>query len=219
MCFSEKQSYIHFTLLTITSMICQNQWRLSFPLLFLGIKDLLQGLLYRYRKNKKINRLLTSLSWIHICFQPLFVNMFLSFFDKEKHKYYSAVFLACFIYGVHSITLLEEFDIQNEPNCVDTNDDYCSTSTLSYLGKKHIAYKFQTDKNKILFPILYGLLMILPSMFTKAIHFNMLWIIFILGVRVYGKMNNMRNGEVSAIWCFLSVIFAVPIALIFRKRY
>ena len=164
MCFSEKQSYINTIILTLVGIYKWPNYRLSLSLFFLATKDLIQGLLYRYIKNKKINKNLTALSWIHICFQPLFVNLILSNFSKSHKKYWKYILIICFIYGIYTITLLEQFDIQNDPNCKG-NYDFCSDKTLSYIGKYHVGYKFKLDKSKILFPLLYTILMFVPSLY------------------------------------------------------
>ena len=121
---------------------------MSLPLLFLSLKDLIQYFLYKYKNNKKINNILTTLSWVHISFQPLFVNIFMSHFSKHQSQTWITIFIASTIYALYNLTTLEELDIQNDDNCVTRhNDDYCASDTLSYMGKYHIAYRFERDAN------------------------------------------------------------------------
>ena len=189
-------------------------WRLSVPLFLLALKDLLQAFLYRNINNHKINRTLTSLSWIHICFQPLIVNIILSHFSQDKSTYWNCVFVLCIVYGLYSITELNEFDIQNDPDCVkmDEKDDFCSEETLSYIGKYHVAYRFSQDKRQSFNNnMIYGLLMFLPALVTKSWILDCIWFIFVMSLHLI--FPNVGTGEYSAIWCFLSIIFAVPVAL------
>ena len=59
-----------------------------------------------------------------------------------------------YIWIIYTKTL-NEFDIQNEEDCVSkTQHDFCSKYTTSYIGKYHIAYKFSRD-NDILFFLLF----------------------------------------------------------------
>jgi hypothetical protein len=186
------------------------------PLIYLALKDLIQGLSYRNIKMNKSTQFLTSLSWVHICFQPLFVNIFASYFDKN-FKYWNIIFCICIIYGLYNITNLNEFDIQNDPNCIKENkyDDYCSKKTESYIGKYHLGYKFSTDIYTKYYNYFYAILMFLPSLFTKSRILNIIWLIFTLIIKnIFGKIG---SGEKSAIWCFSSILIALPIA-IFNKE-
>ena len=217
MCFSETQSYLHAIILIIGSIFVYPETRLYLPLIFLALKDLIQGLSYRNIRKNKSTQFLTALSWIHICFQPLFVNVFASYFDKN-FKYWNIIFLICLFYGLYNITKLKEFDIQNDPNCVKINkfNDFCSKKTQSYIGKYHIGYKFKRDSDKIFFPITYYLILtFLPSLFTKARNFGITWILFV-GL-IYSIFNNVGHGEKAAIWCYSSIIIFLPFAL-FNKQ-
>lgn len=218
MCFTEKQSYWNTFMLIGSALYLLPKWRLSIPLLFLSLKDLIQGLLYRNIKNKNNhnNHILTVLSWLHICFQPLFVNMFVSHFDKKNTKYWNMVFIISTIYAVYEIMNLNKFDIQNDPDCIkiDKKDDFCSDKTLSYLGKYHVAYRFNQDKRFILFDmnIIYICVMIIPALFTKARNVILLWSIFIVLIHIYFR--NLGTGETAAIWCFLSIAYVLPVSLL-----
>lgn len=215
MCFSETQSYFNTFILCLGSVYVYPKWRLAAPLLFLGMKDLLQGLLYKYNDNPKMSNILASLSWIHICFQPLFVNMVLSYFDKKNSKYWNIIFALCFIYGLYTITTLNEFDIQNDKDCTIPNEDYCSPKTKGYIGKYHVGYKFSRDEGNIIFPLFYIILMFIPALFTKSKLLVVGWAISVLFIRYV--FSNVRSGESAAIWCFLSIIYLLPVAL-FNKN-
>tara|TARA_E500000178_G_scaffold353348_1_gene419001 strand:- start:54 stop:770 length:717 start_codon:yes stop_codon:yes gene_type:complete len=216
MCFSETQSYINTVILFIASIYLYPKYRLSTPLIFLALKDLIQGLSYRNIKKNKSTQFLTSLSWIHICFQPLFFNIFLSYFSK-KFKYWNIIFCICIIFGLYYLTILNEFDIQNDPDCIKKKeDDFCSKNTMSYIGKYHIGYKFKRDKTLINFlDIFYFVIMIIPSFFTNSRILSILWTLFV-GL-IYILFHNIGSGEQAAIWCFLSIVYMIPIS-VFNKQ-
>ena len=217
MCFSETQSFINAIILIIGSIFVYPNYRLSIILIFLALKDLIQGFLYKYQHNEKLENSLTVLSWIHICFQPLFVNIFMSNFSQNKNNYWNIIFIICFLYGIYTLTTLNEFDIQNDPDCITKNkkNDFCSKHTTSYIGKYHIAYKFNRDNDILFFPIIYLILMFIPSLFTNSRILGIIWGLFV-GL-IYIFFNNIGEGEKAAIWCFLSIIFFLPIA-IFNKQ-
>ena len=216
MCFSETQSFTNAIMLIIGSIYVYPKYRLSIFLIFLALKDLIQGFLYKYQHNEKIENVLTVLSWVHICFQPLFVNIFMSNFSQNKNNYWNIIFIISFLYGIYTLTTLKEFDIQNDPDCnSNKKNDFCSINTTSYIGKYHIAYKFNRDNDILFFPIIYLILMFIPSLFTNSRILGIIWGLFV-GL-IYIFFNNIGEGEKAAIWCFLSIIFFLPIA-IFNKQ-
>ena len=98
MCFTEKQSFINAILLIVGSIYVYPEYKFSSMLIFLALKDLIQGFLYKYQHNEKIEKKLTVLSWIHICCQPLFANIFMSNFSQNKNKLKPKFFkVLCFI--------------------------------------------------------------------------------------------------------------------------
>jgi hypothetical protein len=219
MCFSETQSYINTILLVMGAFYVYPNYRLSITLIFLSLKDLIQGLLYYYhsKNNEKYKNILTSFSWIHICFQPLFVNILMSHFSKENIYYWNFIFIITFLYGLYDLTLLNEFDIQNDPDCIKKNEknDFCSTHTTSYMGKYHIAYKFSQDEKSFFYSTFYPILIFIPALFTKSRLLGIIWAVFAGSIYVF--FNNIGNGEQAAIWCFLSILYCLPVA-IFHKR-
>ena len=57
--------------------------------------------------------------------------------------------------------------------------------------------------------------MFVPSLFTKSRNLDIIWGLFVGLIYIY--FNNIGEGEKAAIWCFLSIIFFLPIA-IFNKQ-
>lgn len=219
MCFTETQSYINTILLLIGAYYKRKKLRLSLLLLFLASKDLIQGLAYRYINNKKILNILGILSWIHISLQPLFVNLFISHFDKNKNnqKYWNLIFILSILYAFLNILTLKEFNIDNDPLCNDNKyPDFCAKETSLKHGKYHIKYMFARDNDKFMILIIYYLIMLLPALFTNARVIIILWSIFILIITIFIYKFNIAIGEFAAIWCFLSIIFFLPIT-IFEK--
>jgi len=218
MCFSEQQSIINFIALFSYSLFLNTQssdsdiWRLYIPLYFLSIKDLLQAGLYQFDANHDYKHILSILSFVHICFQPLMVNIVFSYFSKDTTflgvNYWNIIFLITFLYGCYELTNLDVFNIQrNASFCKDSTSDFCSDEDSSYIGKYHVAYKFKTINN---YDIVLMLLMILPALLTSSWFLSLLWLFFIIGIMYVFK--DTRNGESGAIWCLLSIAFFIPVA-------
>ena len=77
MCFSERQSYINTFLLVATAIYKIKSWRLSVPLVFLALKDLIQGLLYHFQGDEK-----TLLTNEQIINSEYFIN-----YDEDSNLY------------------------------------------------------------------------------------------------------------------------------------
>ena len=160
--------------------------------------------------------MLTILSWVHVSFQPLFVNMALSHFSPAYSNYYTYVMLICAVYGVYNLTVLDDLDIQNDPDCIATNSDWCAKETQSYQGRYHIAYRFRTDRQSTWYSLLYWLLMFLPCLLTPSWPIGIGWLFFVVCIYAFGYLRKLGTGEIGSMWCFLSIVYALPVALLHR---
>lgn len=222
MCFSKEFSLINFIILSFYGYYLQinsndnDIWRLYLPLYFLSMKDLFQVFLYIFNDNELYKYFFSVLSYIHICFQPLFVNILLSYFSKSalifNISYWNIIFVILFIFGLYQMTNLDVFDIQNYGlYCKDKFSDFCSNKNSSYIGKYHVAYKFRT---KFKYSIFFIIFMIVPGLFTNSYILSIIWAIFIL--LLYYIFSDVRDGERGAIWCMLSIIPTLPV-IYYRK--
>jgi len=189
-----------------------NHPRLSIPLAFLSFKDLIQGAMYKHIDDKKKLHILGQLSWLHICYQPLFVNLIASHFSTEsEQRYWNLVILLCFIIGSMQIPKLKEFDISDTTPCTDKQRFTCSDKTTGVMGKYHIAYRFRTKDTTLRTTYLY----LIPVLFTKAKPLGFIWLIFILSIVFFYR--DTDDGEKGAIWCYASIAVGLPIALAHKQ--
>jgi hypothetical protein len=114
------------------------------------------------------------------------------------------------------ILTLKDFDLLNLENCKKKNkfDDFCSELTSSYIGKYHLGYKFRRVDDNFIFPKLYFGLMFIPGAFTKSRIIGLLWLIFV--ILIYYTFTNIGRGEQAAIWCYMSILFVLPVALLHK---
>jgi hypothetical protein len=213
MCFSESQSYINAILLIGGGIYLLPKYRLSIVLIFLAIKDLIQGLSYRFQNNQYILTLLAKLSWIHISFQPLIINVIASYFSKDNNLFWNFIFGLCIIYGIVLVFTLKDFDLLNINHCKKRYDfdDFCSQITSSYIGKYHLGYQFSRVDDVVILRI-YVVLMFIPALFTKSKRFILLWLLFVMFI--YMGFPNVGSGEQAAIWCYASILYILPVALL-----
>lgn len=227
MCFSENMSYFNACLLFGTGIYALPSYRLSIPAIYFSIKELLQGLFYKYLDDKDILNKLASLSWLHISFQPLFYNMLFSHWTQE-FKYWNIIFIICLLFGLYFVTILKEYDIQNDEECKPRikKDDLCMP-TGAYMGEYHVGYRFKQDNTSFYYSWLpWTILFFAPPLFTKIRNIAIIWIIIAYSIwAIYdislGKfpdpINNLNNvGEKSAIWCFFT--FVIAFVILYEKK-
>jgi len=88
--------------------------------------------------NNKYNKFLTNLGYLHICFQPLFFNLWLFAFTKKPNfifiymSFFAGILLASRLFFVKDGELC---DINNEP--------LCGKVTCSFSGERHITWNIR----------------------------------------------------------------------------
>ena len=121
------------------------------------------------------------------------------------------------------MTILKEYDIQNDPPCKPRgrDDDFCMP-TGGYMGNYHIGYRFKQDNTPIYLSWLpWVLLFFVPPFFTKSWKQAVILSLFAISIfSIYdisvnkfpNPITNSNNiGEKSAIWCFFTFIIAFVI--------
>lgn len=220
MCFSQSQSYINAILLSSAAIYLYKTPILSIGLFFLAFKDWLQGQLYKYHGNPKLQQIFGSLSWYHISFQPLFVNLIFAFFSPQNHYYWNFVFFICILYAIFNILSLKDFELYNRPSCHIGNtadSDLCSQTTQSYMGKYHVGYMFNRNTNFSLYFVFYCLIMFIPALFTQAAFLNIAWLIFVALIAFLYR--DTKGGENAAIWCYSAILFFLPVCLAHKEVF
>lgn len=199
MFFNETQSCNNVIFLLYTCFFLRQNTRLIIALIYLAIKNIIQGLLYIYKKNKKTKENITILSWIQINFQPLFVNIFLSTFDKNKKVFWNIIFTICVIYGfILTIPLKYVF--------------FCNYFIDNHLDETHLEKYYKKNKSLCKINLLfYMTLMCIPGLITKAIIITGTWILFVLFLHFI--FDNIKSEEFYELLCLLSIVYVIPISL------
>jgi hypothetical protein len=207
MCFGKTWSAVSLTIMLISAAVCiyfKGSYLILAMLIFLASKELIQFLLYTtgLRKCNTIwNKFLTSASWVHICFQPFFVNLFFSALSRNKVMYRIPLFLSL-IYALFNLPVLREIGGNSKHRCqTDYSSNLCRAQTCSINGKYHLAYGFnlKSADNSGSTPnnFTYNLLSFAPAYiigdwFLATIH-------LLVAFLSYRFITNV--GEGSAIWC------------------
>jgi hypothetical protein len=199
--------------------------------------ELLQAVQYISIDNnmETLNYLTTIVSYIHICFQPVFLNLFQEAFSKNKTQIYKqVVYPLCLIGGIGMLLRLKSvnnvydnlynkilINYQNS-TCLCSNhfDHFESDYTLAFLDdiSKHIGWNISLHKITYLS---YGLnihgflTFVLPFVIERTITIPTSVYIFGISAGIYYS-NNIHVQP--AIWCFVHIPLMI-VSLLFYGHF
>lgn len=180
---------------------------------YFSLMELLQAFTYLYLNmcDNPSNQVATYLGYLHITFQPFFVNFLcLHFIPKEiKTKIYPLVLTVCFFSAI--ILLMEIYPFSWAEPCM-IGDPLCGKSLCSVSGEWHIAWDMPTNRiGKAINPY-FGFYVlaafVMPMLYGS---WKMVLYSFFFGPFLAGLLSNNPN-EVPAIWCLLSIGILIIVA-------
>ncbi|MBP9700280.1 hypothetical protein KBD71_03275 [Candidatus Woesebacteria bacterium] len=178
-----------------------------FTLGFFTAMELLQAISYGWigQCSANENTILTYLSYLHICFQPVVMNAFmLSFLSKEKRQKWFRVTMSISIMA--SVLLFLKFfipivwTIPQELLC-RIGDPLCGTDVCTYRGNWHLAWRLP------LFGPIPGYLLYFTPLFILPIFYGS-WktsLYHFFTGPVLAHLLTTDKNEAPAIWCLFSV--------------
>ncbi len=192
------------------------------PLTYFALMELLQAFTYVYIDlcDNPSNQVLTLLGYIHIAFQPFFVNMVAMYFIPEpvKIKIRTAVYTLCAVSSLAMLVKLFPFDWAGA--CVIGVEGFCGDQTCSVSGVWHIAW--QLPLNGIMSaPVewlpgfdwgLHGFSYILAAFYIPLIYGSWRFVGFhyLIGPLIADMTTNDPN-EYAAVWCLFSIALCVSV--------
>jgi len=175
---------------------------------YFAIMELLQALAYFNLNNcgSPFNQIITYLSYLHIVFQPFFVNAFMMYFiPKETKKRISGwVYALCFIVAISMLVKVYPFAWAG--TC-DSAGSLCGAQMCSMSGSWHLIWALPLNSMPLVSAAHFFVMFILPIIYGswKAAVYS-----FLLGPALAWLLSSSMH-EVAAIWCLFSIaiIFAV----------
>jgi len=173
------------------------------PLGYFSLMELLQAVTYHYIDScgAPINQVLTLLGYLHITFQPFFINMFaMHFLPKHvKEKIQDWVYAICFVGSI--LMLIKLYPFEWGGMCPIGKEALCESNLCSVHGNWHIAWNIPLNSLAYLkwgyaFP---G--MILPFVYGS---WRLGLYLYLLGPFMAGFFTDNLN-EWPAVWCLLSI--------------
>lgn len=192
------------------------------PLTYFALMELLQALTYVYINlcDNPNNQVLTFLGYLHIAFQPFFVNMVALYFipDSVKLKIRTTVYTLCAISTLAILIKMYPFDWAG--HCVIGEEGFCGVQTCSVSGDWHIAWKMPLN-GLLSDPItwlwdfnwgLHALAYILAAFIMPIIYGSYRFVAFhfLIGPLISDVTTSDPN-EYAAVWCLFSIALCVSV--------
>ena len=185
------------------------------PLVYFSTMELLQGFTYSVIDQCSLpsNQIATLFGYLHIAFQPFFINMISMYFipSEIRQKIQGWVYGVCFVSTI--FMLLQLYPFEWAGHCIK-GFLLCSDTLCSVSGNWHIAWEVPVNglANPLRgTPILSALLTGYPSYMIAAFFMPVLygsWRVslyhFLIGPRLAMLLTTNPN-EAPAIWCLLSI--------------
>ncbi len=217
MCWSGEASGILATIGISTALFIAKKGEskeLWVPLLYFALMELLQAVTYIYigQCGNIINKSLTSLGYIHIMFQPFFVNMIAMYFipTSIKQKISPYVYSIC---GVAVIAFaVKWYPFSWTSLCLVGHETFCGPYACSMKGSWHIAWQLPLN-NILSTPLISHYVVGLQAYTYLLVGFVMpliygswrfIVLTFLLGPFISELSTNNLN-EFPAIWCLFSI--------------
>jgi hypothetical protein len=208
MCFSEQISLaIGITGILSSFYFYQKKYLYaSIGIGYFALMEILQFFQYRVinQCNNNYNKFLTNIGYIHICFQPLFINLWLFEFTKNPN------FIFLYMSFFAGILLASRIIFVKDYELCDVNEPLCGKRTCSYSGKRHIAWNVRMrSTGKYWFKPSFGLhffMWTIPALLSfqlkpiLAMLLSMPYVPYILNGGIWSNIH-----EQASIWCYTEI--------------
>ena len=200
------------------------------PLTYFALMELLQAVTYIYidRCDSPYNQVLTLFGYLHVSFQPFFVNMVGMYFIPKhiKEKISTTVYSLCAIAAITMLVKMFPFDWAG--TCNIGVEGFCGAYTSSTSGEWHIAWQLPlngllSEPQHYLFGFdwgLHALTYILATFILPFIYGSWRFVSFhfLIGPLISDILTNDPN-EFSAVWCLFSIALCVSVIKTPIRRY
>jgi hypothetical protein len=204
MCFSENLSLtIGISGILLSIYLYPKNKYASIGIGYFALMEILQYFQYKVinQCDNNYNKLLTNIGYIHICFQPLFINIWLFAFTKNPN--FTFLYLSFFAGLLLASRILF---VKDAELCDGNNEPLCGKKTCSFSGNKHIAWNIRLRApGKHWFTPSIGLhffMWVIPVL--TIFQLKPLLAMLLTGPYIAAFITNNIH-EQPAIWCYTSI--------------
>jgi hypothetical protein len=142
MCFSENMSLAIGTTGLLASLYFYKKKHIyaSIGIGYFALMEILQFFQYKVidQCNNQYNKFLTIIGYLHICFQPLFINIWLFAFTANPNFIF--LYMAFFA-GLLLASRI--FFVKDNELCDGKNEPLCGKNTCTFSGERHLAWNLR----------------------------------------------------------------------------
>lgn len=198
------------------------------PLTYFACMELLQAATYIYidQCDRPPNQILTLFGYLHIAFQPFFINMVAMYFIPQtvKQKISTAVYLLCTVGAIAMLVKMYPFAWAG--HCLPGIEGFCGPATCSVSGAWHIAWQMPLNGLLSDYPILgarwglHAFTYILVGFCLPVLYGSWRFVAFhyLIGPWVSDLLTNDPN-EYAAVWCLFSIALCVSVIKTPIRKY
>jgi len=208
MCFSQSISASFALILWSFAFIWKGPNGARACIYYFAFMESLQALQYGVidECDNPVNKILTVMGFLHLAFQPFFVNLYLGTFMSAAQKKYLPLILALSFFG--GIMMSNRLWMtQGDHPCAIGIQSMCGPKTCTFRGNVHLAWQMplQHADQDYFTPgwTLHFFLFYLP---TYALGMYRHTIFLLISGPFLGRALTSHQDEIPAIWCFFSII-------------
>lgn len=179
----------------------QKYRRVAHTIFYFSTMEFLQGLQYFVIDDcdNPINKILSFIGFVHISFQPYWINHALNTFHNRPSQVQSFIRTMCFYMGLWFLMRMIPFGDECHPD----NDYFCGDQWCSYSGKEHVAWKFKLYRTSYTLPAfsVHHFIWFFPCIVYRE-YFTWVWMLAFLAISFFVTPN---RDEQPAIWCFIFI--------------
>lgn len=192
------------------------------PLTYFACMELLQAATYIYINlcDAPPNQLLTYFGYVHIAFQPFFVNMVAMYFIPEavRQRISTGVYFVCAAAALAMLVKMYPFDWAG--HCIVGFEGFCGDRACSVSGDWHIAWQLPLNGLMSDYPGnpfgfrygLHGFTYILVGFWLPILYGSWRFVGFhyLVGPLISDILTSNPN-EYAAVWCLFSIALCVSV--------
>ena len=196
--------------------------QLWIPLTYFACMELLQAATYVYINlcDSPPNQILTLFGYVHIAFQPFFVNMVAMYFipDEVRKKISTVVYTLCAVGALAMLVKMYPFAWAGK--CIVGTEAFCGTQACSVSGDWHIAWQLPLNGLAIDFSAkfpgffygLHGITYILVAFVMPVIYGSWRFVVFhIFMGPILSILTTRDPNEYAAVWCLFSIALCLSV--------
>jgi hypothetical protein len=206
MCWSGEASAVLASLgiASMTHAIYKKESKLLWlPLGYFSLMEALQAYTYSVLNNCALpeNQVATLLGYLHICFQPFFVNMVSLYFIPKRLARKIAPFAYGICFAAAVMMLIKVYPFEWAQKCIPGERPMCGEHICAFRGSWHIAWSIPVNDMYDRFSWYFLAAFATPFLYGSW-RFTVFHLVF---GPVLARLTTDSLNEWPAIWCLLSI--------------